>query len=155
MGGPIDNTVNNGVISSALLTNMAATINELYDFCTDLGLNQSNTVKKGLWRRHTGTTTLRTYGAEETRFFSGRYSKSVNASGLLHTFDVNFAGAFAMQPEVTATVQVNASKGYAFACVSNVLKDTCKVHVYSPSSTKYTGDIIVHVLAIGVEASGI
>jgi hypothetical protein len=151
----IDNTANNGVVSAQLISNMVKTINDMYDFCTDLGFNQPNTVKRGLWRRHTGASTLRTYGAEETRFFSSTYSKSVNGTGLLHTFDVNFAGSFSMVPEVTATAQVNPSKGYAFACVSNITKDGCKVHVYNPSSTKYTANVIVHVIAIGVEASGI
>jgi len=153
MGGPIDNTVNNGVISATLIANICKVVNEMYDFCTDLGLNRSNTNKKGLWRRHTGGSTLRTYGAEETRFFSSRYSKAVDGTGLLHTFDVNFAGSFASEPEVTVTAEVNPSKGYAFACVSNITKDSCKVHVYNPGTKKYTGNVAIRVIAIGVEAS--
>lgn len=155
MSGPVDNTANNGVISATLISNIVSTVNEIYSFCTDLGLNQPNTVKKGLWRRHTGTNTLRTYGAEETRFFSSQYSKAVDGTGLLNTFDVKFAGSFAMPPEVSATAHVNPAKGYVFACVSNVTKDACKVHIYNPSSTKYTANVMVHVIAIGVEASGI
>lgn len=151
----IDNTVNNGVISATLISDIVKTVNNLYDFCTDLGMNQSNTAKKGFWKRHTGANTLRTYGAEETRFFSTAYSAAVDGSGLIHTFDIKFAGSFASVPEVVATAHVNPAKGYAFACVSSVTKDSCKVHVYNPSSTKYTGNVIVNVIAIGIEAAAI
>jgi len=154
--GIIDNTVNNGVISATLITNMAETINNLYDFCADLGLDQPSTIKKGLWIRHTGNTTLNTYGAEETRFFSSAYSKpSVNATGLMATFTADFAGVFSSAPDVTVTAHVNPAKGYAFACVSNVTKDGCKIHVYNPSTTKYTGSILVNIIAIGIEAANI
>jgi hypothetical protein len=151
----VNNTANNGVISATLITNMAETINTLYDFCTDLGLNQVNTNKKGLYTMHTGATTLTTYGAEETRIYSTRYSNRVNGTGLLQTFNVPFNGVFSQAPHVTATAEVTPSSGYVFACVSAITKDGCKVHAYNPSSTKYNGSIVVNVIAIGVESANI
>jgi len=153
--GVIDNTANNGVITAGLITTMADTVNQLYDFCVDLGLQQDTSSKRAILTDQN----KRNYGADEIRFFIGRYGQEAGSypgtktMGWVAYFKIDYGIKFASLPALSVTAERGANKQGLIVNIDSPTESGFNAAVWNNNTHAYEGTLVINVIAVGAEAS--
>lgn len=160
----VENSITNGLITSGLISQIVDSVNSLYDWAVDLGLeNRTNDptspvgTTRGLLTRLKpgGSPTVKTWPIDKVKIFT--YRESITARGKrgnIHNENVKFRTTrFTERPHVTVTIEQDPATVGLFATIAKLENDEVNVKIYNYSGQDYDikKNFTINLIAIGIE----